>query len=105
MILNSIINVIEVTLSIMGLTIIFLNSIRFFIKYIYYLLGHQDFDYIRLSLGNNIIFGLDFIVAADIAHSMIELQYYAIGRLAIMVILRILLSYFLIKELDHIPKK
>lgn len=97
-------DLIEIVLSLMGLVVIFLSSIRFFISYIYNFFTNQDLNFIRLNLGNNIILGLDFIIGADIAHSMVELTYSAIGKLMILVILRIILSYFLIKELEHISK-
>lgn len=102
MFLTNFIKITEFILSFIGLFIILLNAIKFFFIYIFYLFGHGDLKNIRLNFGNNMIFGLDFTVGADIASSMIELQYYSIGRLAILVLIRTLLSYFLSKEIESI---
>lgn len=102
MFLTNLINITEFILSCIGLLIILLNAIKFFIIYIIYIFGYGDLKSIRINFGNNIIFGLDFTVAADIASSMVQLQYYSIGRLAILVFIRTLLSYFLAKEIESI---
>lgn len=56
-------------------------------------------DHIRLEFGRNIILALEFIVAADIIETILEPDYYDIGLLAILVIMRVVLGYFLNKEL------
>lgn len=56
-------------------------------------------DHIRLEFGRNIVLALEFIVAADIIATITAPDYYAIGILAILVIIRVVLSYFLSKEL------
>ena len=56
-------------------------------------------DHIRLLLGRNIILGLEFIVAADIIESIVRPDYYELGILAVLVVIRTILSYFLSKEL------
>jgi len=57
-------------------------------------------NYIRWELGNSIILGLEFIVGADIIGSLVRPDYYSIGLLASVVIIRIILSYFLNLELN-----
>ena len=54
---------------------------------------------IRLQFGNSITLGLEFLVGADIIGSVIHPDYYNVGILVILVIIRIILSYFLNKEL------
>lgn len=54
---------------------------------------------IRLQFGNSVILGLEFMVGADIVGSMVQPNYYNLGLLAILVIVRTVLSYFLEKEL------
>ncbi|EKD76435.1 MAG: hypothetical protein ACD_43C00113G0003 [uncultured bacterium] len=56
-------------------------------------------DHIRMEFGRNIILALEFIVAADIIETVLEPDYYDIGLLAALVIMRVVLSYFLNKEL------
>lgn len=57
-------------------------------------------DHIRLSFGESIILGLEFMVGADLIGSMVEPNYYNLGLLAILVAIRTVLSYFLNIELQ-----
>ena len=59
-----------------------------------------DANYIRLGLGQNIILGLEFMVGADIIGSLFTPDYYNLGLLAIIVVVRSFLSYFLNLELE-----
>lgn len=56
-------------------------------------------NFIRLQLGDSIILGLEFMVGADIVHSLVAPDYYNLGLLAILVIIRSALSFFLSVEL------
>jgi uncharacterized membrane protein len=58
-----------------------------------------DTDYIRLQVGNTIILGLEFIVGADIIGSLVTPSYYNVGLLGIIVVIRIVLTFFLSREL------
>ncbi|MDA8561677.1 DUF1622 domain-containing protein [Gammaproteobacteria bacterium] len=60
---------------------------------------------IRLKLGRTIILGLEFIVAADLIGTTTAPDYYTVGILAIIVIIRTVLSYTLNKELMSLTKK
>ncbi len=62
--------------------------------------GHIDPNYVRLQFGNSVILGLEFMVGADIIGSLIDPDYYSLGLLAIIVIVRTILSYFLSRELE-----
>lgn len=55
---------------------------------------------IRLQFGNSVILGLEFMVGADIVGSMVQPDYYNLGLLAILVLVRTILSYFLDIELQ-----
>ena len=66
----------------------------------------MDVNRIRLELGHGIILGLEFIVAADIIESIAKPNYYDIGMLAILVLIRTFLNYFLNMELQELgPEK
>lgn len=54
---------------------------------------------IRLHLGRTLILGLEFIVAADLIGSTTTPDYYSVGLLAIIVMIRTLLSYSINREL------
>ncbi len=56
-------------------------------------------NYIRLQFGNSVILGLEFMVGADIVGSLAAPDYYNLGLLAIIVVIRTILSYFLTLEL------
>jgi uncharacterized membrane protein len=56
-------------------------------------------NYIRLQFGNSVILGLEFMVGADIVGSLVQPDYYNLGLLAILVLIRTILSYFLNLEL------
>lgn len=58
-----------------------------------------DVNTLRLELGYGIILGLEFMIGADIIESMVKPTYYDIGMLALLVVIRTFLSYFLGKEL------
>ena len=62
---------------------------------------HKKFNenLIRLQLGESIILGLEFMVGADIIGSLVEPDYYNLGLLAIIVVIRSVLSFFLSMEL------
>lgn len=62
---------------------------------------HKKFNenFIRLQLGESIILGLEFMVGADIIGSLVKPDYYTLGLLAIIVVIRSMLSFFLSMEL------
>lgn len=59
-----------------------------------------ELNYIRLQFGNAVILGLEFMVGADIVGSLVQPDYYNLGLLAILVLIRTVLSYFLNLELQ-----
>jgi uncharacterized membrane protein len=63
------------------------------------------FHHIRQCLGRSILFGLEFLVAADIIHTVaVELTFTTVGVSAIIVLIRTFLSFTLEVELtDHWP--
>lgn len=58
-----------------------------------------DFDRIRLDLGRAIILGLEFIIAADVIETTTMPDYYSLGILGGLVLIRTFLNYFLNKDL------
>lgn len=59
----------------------------------------QGMDAVRLQLGQSITLGLEFIVAADIIETTTAPDYYSVGILVIVVLVRTFLNYFLNKEI------
>lgn len=60
--------------------------------------------HLRSELGGSIVLGLDFMVAADVIQTVLAPDYYELGMLGALVLIRITLSYFLGKELEFLPK-
>ncbi|MGF1452920.1 MAG: DUF1622 domain-containing protein [Opitutales bacterium] len=59
------------------------------------------FHQLRLRLGRGILLGLEFLVAADIIHTVgVKLNYQTLGVLAIVVLIRTFLSFTLEAELN-----
>lgn len=58
-------------------------------------------DFIRERLGAHLLLGLDFFVAADIIKSTLAPTWENVGILAAIVAIRIALSYFLSREMEH----
>lgn len=69
----------------------------------------SSLDSIRLSLGSIISFALELLVAADIIDTLTkpvhEYNLITLFKVAIVVIIRTVLSYFLDHELDELEKK
>ncbi len=84
-----------------GVAVIVIGALRSLAQLFTFLM-HQKFDpnYIRLQFGNSVILGLEFMVGADIVGSLVQPDYYNLGLLAILVLIRTILSYFLNLELE-----
>lgn len=63
--------------------------------------GEAVFHTIRLRLGRGILLGLEFLVAADIIHTVaVDLTFETVGVLGIIVLIRTFLSFTLEVELS-----
>jgi uncharacterized membrane protein len=60
---------------------------------------------IRLTLGRIIILGLEFIVAGDLIGTTTTPDYYEVGILAIIVLIRTVLSFSINRELQSIRRE
>jgi uncharacterized membrane protein len=102
-ILDIFLTTIRTVIALLGVTIIVTSAFDSIAQFLKKLIKNKqniaDTNRIRLELGHGIILGLEFIVAADVIESVIRPDYYEVGLLAVLVIIRTLLSYFLSKEL------
>jgi uncharacterized membrane protein len=64
-----------------------------------------EINAIRLRLGRILILGLEFIIAADLIGTTTTPDYYALGILVIVVVIRTILSFTLNKELIALSKE
>lgn len=92
-------------ISLIGTVVIFIGSLLAAIRYcIVRFTPHvsdtpKQMDGVRLQLGQSITLGLEFIVAADILETTMAPDYYSVGILCIVVLIRTFLNYFLNKEI------
>ena len=59
-------------------------------------------EIIRLELGQHLALGLEFIVGKDIIDSIVTPSWDGLGRLAVLIALRTMLTYFLSREIEHL---
>lgn len=94
-----------------GVSIIFLGGMQsgrhFFQDWFLSKKKHKerDLDDIRRELGLSLVLGLEFILASDVILTIALPDYYNLGILAILVVIRTILNYFLDKELTQLGKK
>lgn len=93
-----------------GILIIIFGVIMSLLQYIYYLTTGMlitqgtRINTIRLNLGRTLILGLEFIVAADLIGTTTTPDYYAVGLLAIIVLIRTVLSFSINREIESLSK-
>ena len=97
--------------SVIGILIIISGVLLSLFQYLYYVVTGQllteevKINNIRLNLGRILILGLEFIVAADLIGTTTTPDYYAVGLVAIIVLIRTLLSFSINRELMMIGKE
>ena len=109
--LHSMLLLIQHSISFCGVFVIFLGVITALFRYICYLLNcfdsaqQMDINQIRLRLGRVLTLGLEFIVAADLIGTTTTPDYYSVGIVASIVLIRTLLSYTLNREINDISQQ
>lgn len=99
------------TVSVIGILIIISGVFYALSQYLYFIFTRQilsdgtHINAIRLTLGRVLILGLEFIVAADLIGTTTTPDYYEVGMLAIIVIIRTVLSFSINRELMAISKE
>jgi len=94
-----------------GVLIILLGVVFSLSLYLYYLFSGQLMEdgvvvnKIRLRLGRTLILGLEFIVAADLIGTTTTPDYYSVGLLAIIVVVRTILSFSINREIMSLTKE
>lgn len=102
---------IQHAISFSGIFIIFIGVIIALIQFVYHFVTNRMdrqngyINTIRLRLGRVIILGLEFIIAADLIGTTTTPDYYDLGILAIIVVIRTVLSYTLNREIDNLAKE
>lgn len=103
-------------ISFLGMLVILSGILVALYQYIYHFFSahkrnhdvrHHDItiNTIRLNLGRTLILGLEFIVAADLIGTTTTPDYYSVGIVASIVLIRTLLSFSLNRELMTLGKE
>ena len=94
---------IEEIVSTIGVLVICLGIVRSLYQFYLFLVYRKiTINQIRFQSGESILFGLEFMVAADIIGSLISPNYFTIGLLGLIVVIRSVLSFFLSLELKEL---
>ena len=103
--------IIQTSVSSIGIVIILSGVLLALFKYLSIIMSGELISQgvmvnaIRLDLGRILILGLEFIVAADLIGTTSTPDYYAVGMLAIIVLVRTMLSFSINRELMMINKE
>lgn len=65
---------------------------------------YHHLNHIRLELGKSMLLGLDFFVCGDLIRTIGMQDYYSLGLLFVLVIIRTILSYFLSQEIEQLSR-
>jgi uncharacterized membrane protein len=92
-------------IELLGISIITLVALYALLQALRRLLKETErepiFQQLRHRVGSGILLGLEFLIAADIIHTVaVDLTFYSIGVLAVVVLIRTFLSFTLEVELS-----
>ena len=85
-----------------GVIIILWGAIFALYCFIFRWKKRKNADMVRLEFGRTIILGIEFIVAADVIETITAPDYYSLGILASLVVIRTFLTYFMDRELNKL---
>lgn len=109
--LHSLLLYIQHGISFCGVLVILIGVLSALYRYISFLFyksdtnNPMDINEIRLRLGRVLTLGLEFIVAADLIGTTTAPDYYSVGIVASIVLIRTLLSYTLNREINAISQQ
>ena len=105
MIINQLLSYLMEVVDSIGIIILAFGVFRAAIRYVQ-LVMHMSaaisIESIRLNLGQTIILAVEFLLVSDLLKTIISPNYYEIGMLGALVVIRTILTYFLNKELEQI---
>jgi uncharacterized membrane protein len=110
-IIHTLLIYIKTVISLTGILVIFVGVLISLGQFGQFLLTKSyarpsnEINLIRLRLGRILILGLEFIVAADLIGTITTPDYYDVGILAIIVIIRSILSYTINKEIESLSSE
>lgn len=109
--LHPILLCIQRAISLMGVLIILSGVLHALYRYFLWLCSRSKkstenaINTLRLSLGRILVLGLEFIVAADLIGTTTAPDYYSLGMVAGIVLIRTVLSFTLNRELAELRRQ
>ena len=103
-ILTTLLEIVVPIVETIGILVIVLEVLRTGIRYMLNFVGmrHIELTEMRMRLGQSLVMGLEFLVAADILKTSLSPTWNDVGLLAALVVLRTLLNFLLERELRAI---
>ncbi|HDQ07376.1 MAG TPA: DUF1622 domain-containing protein [Methanoculleus sp.] len=97
---NTLLEAIVFFFEVVGAALIIYGGIRATVRVLLLEIRKTDISYnqIRINLTNKIVFGLEFLIAADILGTILNPTQEELVMLAVVVVIRTVLGYFLEKE-------
>lgn len=104
---------IQRTVALMGILIILIGIVSALVEFLTHIFKTKrgsrstisPLNEVRLHLTRCLLLGLEFIVAADLIGTLTTPDYYSVGILAIIVVIRTVLSFTLNRELNSLSKQ
>src|SRR5579872_3475984 len=109
--IHDILIIIQRCISLMGILVILFGVIYALYQYLRYLLAGKPADQdntinlIRSNLGRVLLLGLECIVASDLIGTTTAPDYYSVGILASIVLIRTVLSFTINREIVDLSKE
>lgn len=98
-------------IDVVGVLVAVWGSIEGLLRYLYVEIRRKVTDEtkymekLRATFGQKLLLALEFFLAADLIKAVISPSYDSLGKLAAIVVIRVILSYFLNKEIHEIHEK
>ena len=103
--LHSIVEFVSPIIGFIGILVILIGAVHALFKYIFTEKGKSSIS-ARVVLNHHLVLGLDFLVGKDIMDTFLlhpgTTEWLDLATLVTVVAVRIILSYFLEKEIDHL---
>ena len=110
--IKEIFKIIAEGVDIIGILILLFGFLKLLIKYLKIEFNNkflessiEKIQSLRCELGVYILLSLDFLIASDIIHTIMDINTEKLIELTIMIVLRTGIGYFLGKEIDEIHRK
>lgn len=104
-IITEICELLILAMSTVAVLVLICGVIKATVKFVKNEVSHADkagvLRTIKNELGAYVLFSLEILIAADIVESIIKPTFEDIGKLAALVVIRTVISYFLGKEIDQ----